>query len=1276
MAAACLCTWACLAYAQPDAGAGSGTEAEIIRSAQLWISKNRTDLARQHIEKLLLVQPNSAWAHATLGDIALREGKADEARTQLALLRKQFPNHPATRELALLTRLFGPDSQKLATMRLMAQAGRLQEAAALARGLFPDGPPASGSMALEYYQIMGNAAPIADTNVDRGLDQQYTRTGDVHYRILALQRQLQRSGTSPAMLTEIARLSRQQGTDEIAVRGLWRWAIDKLPWSATAAAAKTYLQQYPQDTAMQQLLDKAQSTQAEKERVDNSPVNVAQRKAEQALARNDLPAAEAAFQKVLQLAPRDADAMGGLGLVAMRQGQHAVAEQRFSQAMAWDSSSKKWQQLRDTSRLWSRLRQGDEALAAGDTHTAADMAQQALRLQPRNPEALILQAQVLQAQGDKAAAEQAWKALLAQQPNSLPAARALLALLLEQKRLAEAQQLLEQLPASVQPQAASLHADVLLAQADDAMARQHTGAALDALEAAVRLTPDDAWLRHRLARLYLAQNQPALAQAVMADGVQRVPAQADMRQASALIWLAQDRPESALRDMEAIPPDALSTAQKDLRQEAQRQTLLAQALKTPDAQQRQTLLAQAEALQPDDADAVRQVANTWLDAGNPQPALDVWQRWLQRHQPTPTQSLRYAQALDRARADALLQKTLPPLLARSDWSPEDQRDLLDLQVSAQERHIRALRAAGSAASARQWAATAPLPQGSGLNDATLAAARARLYMAAEDSAAALPLLQQALQQQPQDFDLQIDTGNAWVLQGHKDQALPHAQAAQAQVGSQAPWRQLALVRLWQRLGQPEQAQAILDNLSGQPQVDQGELLAHAARLQRSQRHYAQASELFTQALAQQPDAPAATRMGLEEERQSIESRRQAWVETGLLRLQKSGTDGMSTLNGWEVPTVAWIPRAYDGPQFVHIDRVVLNAGRLASLTDDDFSASTSLYAQPDPVRFGQAIASASHLQNAQQADDMLQRYNNSRWRPQSARGYNIGTGHDGDYFGWDIGLTGIGMPVTNVVGGLRWSVQPTQDTSWTLRLQRRPVTGSLLSYAGAHDPLTGQVWGGVVLNSASATASRDTANGWALSASANLGMYTGKNVANNTRAQARVSAGRDVWRSVHQRVYAGLSLTGTMHQRDLSEYSWGHGGYYSPRRSLSLSLPVEWTGRKNQWAWRLQASVSMTQTAASSSPLYPVSVPMAPAWQAAADQLRYSSAGGFGTGWSLNATVERQVTPQLALGAHLSLDRSEYYAPTNLMLYARFFFEPVRAPLVDYPRPVTPYSQF
>jgi hypothetical protein len=159
--------------------------------------------------------------------------------------------------LSLLSRLMGPDSQKLATMRLMAQAGRLQEAATLARSLFPDGPPTSGSMALEYYQIVSSVAPADDTALDRALQQQYTQTGDVRYRILALQRQLRHGSTTPALLNEMARLADQPGTDEQAVRSLWSWAIDKLPWNATPAAAQAYLQRYPQDTAMQQHLAKA-----------------------------------------------------------------------------------------------------------------------------------------------------------------------------------------------------------------------------------------------------------------------------------------------------------------------------------------------------------------------------------------------------------------------------------------------------------------------------------------------------------------------------------------------------------------------------------------------------------------------------------------------------------------------------------------------------------------------------------------------------------------------------------------------------------------------------------------------------------------------------------------------------------------------------------------------------------------------------------------------------------------------------------------------------------
>lgn len=42
----------------------------------------------------------------------------------------------------------------------------------------------------------------------------------------------------------------------------------------------------------------------------------------------------------------------------------------------------------------------------------------------------------------------------------------------------------------------------------------------------------------------------------------------------------------------------------------------------------------------------------------------------------------------------------------------------------------------------------------------------------------------------------------------------------------------------------------------------------------------------------------------------------------------------------------------------------------------------------------------------------------------------------------------------------------------------------------------------------------------------------------------------------------------------------------------------------------------------------------------------------------------------------LELDRAEDYSPTNLLLYARYFFDPVRVPLENRPRPVQAYSSY
>ena len=128
LAAACLpASHGVLASAQP------AIEAELLSGARLWASKNRPDMARQLIDKLLAMDPYSPQGLGALGDLALREKKTDEAKRILETLRTRHPGHKVTQELETLVRVYGPDREKLSQMRLMARAGRKAEAADLAR---------------------------------------------------------------------------------------------------------------------------------------------------------------------------------------------------------------------------------------------------------------------------------------------------------------------------------------------------------------------------------------------------------------------------------------------------------------------------------------------------------------------------------------------------------------------------------------------------------------------------------------------------------------------------------------------------------------------------------------------------------------------------------------------------------------------------------------------------------------------------------------------------------------------------------------------------------------------------------------------------------------------------------------------------------------------------------------------------------------------------------------------------------------------------------------
>ncbi|MES2609672.1 MAG: cellulose synthase subunit BcsC-related outer membrane protein [Pseudomonadota bacterium] len=1286
LAAACLpASHGVLASAPP------AIEAELLSGARLWASKNRPDMARQLVDKLLAMDPYSPQGLATLGDLALREKKTDEARRILETLRTRHPGHKVTQELETLVRVYGPDREKLSQMRLMARAGRKAEAADVARELFPNGPPELGGLALEYLQIVGGSGTKGGGESVRQLGKLYQETGESRYRLAQLEMRMYGGENPTAVVQEIEALAKQPDVNAQQLQDLWRRAADRLPnTAANMPRVRTFLQRYPADQAMVERLAAMQQAVERAERAARDPANIARNAARVALDQGNTELAEDKLQTVLALRPGDGESLGNLGMIRLRQGQHAQAQDLFGQAFALTRQGK-WKDLQATARFWGYLRQADVALEKNELATAADLAGRALAMQPENAEALTTLASVRDLQGDRAGAETLYQRALKAEANSSAALKGLAGLYARTGRSGEALVLLEKASASDATLGEKLmgtQADILVAQADAHMQAQRLSAAMRTLESAIVLTPGDAWLRHRLARLYLRLNLPREALSVMDDGIAQpltAPGtdRSAMHYARALIRSAVDNDQGALSDLAQIPAAEQTDSMRALVQRSTVKSLVAQGGASRSPAEAQALLDKAEQAAGNDAELLYAVANTWFRRAQPARGVAVFDRLAARSAALPMDvQLDHAQLLNRAQDDVGLAARLPALLQSPGWSEEQEARLVTLYTSHRERLIEQQRQAGNLGEALRLARQ-PLQLPDTPNTAQQRTqTQARLLMAAGEYADAAQLLAPLARAQADSVEIRMNLADALSRLGDARGATEQAQWLQDHLPRTDAGQQLALLRIWQRAGRMDEARALSARLL-QDFPQDSDVLLHAARLERANRNYAQALVFFRSALTletrgaaapaaetapgepTEAEAPlklqqsyalslpvdAAVVAKIQGEIDSIEARRQVWIEAAHTGLRKNSTDGISSLRGWERPVVAWMPRGYDGHYFLHVDRVKLDAGELPA-DGSDFTD------------FGQIAA--------------LPPNSPLTYRRQRGTGTNLGFGFVGDDVQWDLGATGVGFPVTNLVGG----IARTGDLGrygYKLEGFRRPITGSLLSYAGARDPITGQVWGGVVATGASGRLSTDFGP-YSSSVSLSLAALTGKNVESNTRAQLRVAVDRDVWKSNTSVVNMGVTFSAWHYGKDLSEYSFGHGGYYSPRSYASVALPIEWSGRKGALTWLARGAVSVSRSSSGDTDYFPQNAllqSLARARLAESGSVPvYTGSSGSGFGRSFRGALEYQVTRNFSLGAQLELDRSAYYAPTNLMVYGRYRFDPVLAPLENRPRPVQPYSSF
>jgi hypothetical protein len=367
------------------------------------------------------------------------------------------------------------------------------------------------------------------------------------------------------------------------------------------------------------------------------------------------------------------------------------------------------------------------------------------------------------------------------------------------------------------------------------------------------------------------------------------------------------------------------------------------------------------------------------------------------------------------------------------------------------------------------------------------------------------------------------------------------------------------------------------------------------------------------------------------------------VSGGIVFRNRSGEDGLSTLTDIEAPIQGRI-QAGNGHVVVTATPVTLDAGTASN------NVSTL-------ARFG------AGLSNNPSALAAVAGTNN--YGSQTASGVGLSLGYDSRSVSADIGVTPLGFRETNIVGGAQYNGGITDKVSYSLAVARRAVTDSLLSYAGTRDAGSGLEWGGVTSSGGLGSLAWDDGTS-GLYVNASFQYYGGDNVASNNAVKGGGGVYTRVYKDADQTLTVGVNTTLMRYNRNLSYFTYGQGGYFSPQQYVILNLPVEWTGRNGPFTYDVKGSIGVQHYREDPSNYFPLN-------NAAASQdtaARYAALIGSavdsgavypgqsktGVSYSLSAVGEYQLAPQLAFGATASLGNAYEYREWLAAVYVRYSF--------------------
>ena len=730
----------------------------LIDQGKYWQSHQRGDLAEQAWQKVLSIDPKQPDALFGMGMVLADRKDGAGAQQYLARLKAAAPNYPNLDELGRRLGETSPRDQTINDARRLAQAGQAASAVQQYQQALA-GKPGTPQLQLEYYQAL-SATPQGWDEARRGLEQlARDNPNDPRYTLAYAQHLTYRDVTRR---DGIARLQKLAGDSSVgaAAKKSWRQALlwlDARP--SDAELYESYFQTAGDDAAVRARYESMvqQDSAARARAQQNAAADARGRVIAEgfaALDRDDLVSARAKFSSVLATSPNDTDALGGMGIAALKQ-EHFAEARNYLERASRGPNPARWKSALDSATYWTYTSDAIGARSNGEFAKAKSLFERAIALNPSDVTAQVLLGEMLLANGDPAGAEQAYRMALRRQADNPDAIRGLVGALAAQGRADEALQFANQLNAEQQAKVGGidrLRGEAQAAQARAAEARGDLGTARSLFEDALLNKPDDPWLRLDLARIYVRQGAVANARSMMDGLLATHPDMTDALYASALLSAETQDWSTGLAQLDRIAPaqrtDAMTTLQHRLwvHQQAELATRMAH---NGQAQQAIATLRAAEPVAGTSPELIGVIAAAYQQAGDPTRALSLVRGAMSAAPGNTDLLLQYAGILSAAGQQAEL-GTMMRQLQGMQLTPQQRTDFNNLNIGIVVRQADAVRQRGNLASAYDviapWLAAMP-------DNPDLQAALGRMYASAGDDRNALTSFRVALQRRPDDLSL-------------------------------------------------------------------------------------------------------------------------------------------------------------------------------------------------------------------------------------------------------------------------------------------------------------------------------------------------------------------------------------------------------------------------------------------------------------------------------------------------------------------------------------------